>query len=109
MPALAILVPKFPESVSEGTLSRWHKKPGEAVKAGEKVADIETDKIVIDVTAPASGTLAQHSKPEGTVVHSGFSTITWWGVRSVSSNTSWCVKLGVAITTASQAPEASRS
>lgn len=71
MPALDILVPKFPESVSEGTLSRWHKKPGEAVKAGEKVADIETDKIVIDVTAPASGTLAQHSKPEGTVVHSG--------------------------------------
>ncbi len=71
MPALAILVPKFPESVSEGTLSRWHKKPGEAVKAGEKVADIETDKIVIDVTAPASGTLAQHGKPEGTVVRSG--------------------------------------
>lgn len=65
-----IVVPKFPESVSEGTLSRWHKKAGDAVKSGEKIADVETDKIVIDVTAPAAGTLARILKPEGTVVRS---------------------------------------
>jgi 2-oxoglutarate dehydrogenase E2 component (dihydrolipoamide succinyltransferase) len=70
MPAVDIVVPKFPESVSEGTLSRWHKKAGAAVKAGEKIADVETDKIVIDVTAPAAGTLGRITKPEGTVVRS---------------------------------------
>ena len=70
MPAVDIVVPKFPESVSEGTLSRWHKKAGSAVKAGEKIADVETDKIVIDVTAPAAGTLARITRPEGTVVRS---------------------------------------
>lgn len=70
MAAIDIVVPKFPESVSEGTLSRWHKKAGEAVRAGEKIADIETDKIVIDVTAPGSGTLVRIAKPEGTVVRS---------------------------------------
>ena len=65
-----IVVPKFPESVSEGTLSRWHKKAGDAVKAGEKIADVETDKIVIDVTAPSAGTLVRVTKPEGTIVRS---------------------------------------
>ena len=70
MPAIDIVVPKFPESIAEGTLSRWHKKTGDAVRAGEKIADIETDKIVIDVTAPAGGTLARIAKPEGTVVRS---------------------------------------
>jgi|APTNR8051073442_1049403.scaffolds.fasta_scaffold00036_41 2-oxoglutarate dehydrogenase E2 component (dihydrolipoamide succinyltransferase) len=70
MPSVDIVVPKFPESVSEGTLSRWHKKAGAAVKAGEKIADVETDKIVIDVTAPAAGILARITKPEGTVVRS---------------------------------------
>ncbi len=70
MASVDVLVPKFPESVSEGTLSRWHKKAGQAVKAGEKIADIETDKIVIDVTAPAAGTLQRITRPEGTVVRS---------------------------------------
>ena len=65
-----IVVPKFPESVSEGTLSRWHKKAGDAVKAGEKIADVDTDKIVIDVTAPSAGTLVRVTKPEGTIVRS---------------------------------------
>jgi 2-oxoglutarate dehydrogenase E2 component (dihydrolipoamide succinyltransferase) len=68
MPAIAVKVPKFPESVSEGTLSAWHKKPGQAVKSGEKIADIETDKIVIDVTAPADGVLADVREAEGATV-----------------------------------------
>ena len=52
-----ITVPPFPESVEEGTLSAWHKKQGEAVQKNEKVADIETDKIVLEVMAQAAGRL----------------------------------------------------
>lgn len=68
MPVMEVKVPKFPESVSEGTLSRWHKQVGQPVKSGEKIADIETDKIVIDVTAPADGVLTEVRQPEGATV-----------------------------------------
>lgn len=68
MPAVDVKVPPFPESVQEGTLSAWHKKPGDAVTKNEKIADVETDKIVIDVTAPASGVLGRILKKEGSVV-----------------------------------------
>ncbi|HMP76900.1 MAG TPA: 2-oxoglutarate dehydrogenase complex dihydrolipoyllysine-residue succinyltransferase [Kiritimatiellia bacterium] len=68
MPALDVKVPKFPESVQEGTLSAWHKKAGQPVKAGEKIADIETDKIVIDVTAPGDGVLTDVRAAEGSTV-----------------------------------------
>jgi 2-oxoglutarate dehydrogenase E2 component (dihydrolipoamide succinyltransferase) len=60
-----ITAPPFPESVQEGTLSVWHKKPGDPVQKNEKVADIETDKIVLEVTAPESGTLKAILKKEG--------------------------------------------
>lgn len=63
-----ITAPPFPESVSEGTLSTWHKKPGDAVQKNEKVADIETDKIVLEVTAPESGVLKSITKKEGATV-----------------------------------------
>lgn len=68
MPAIEVKVPKFPESVSEGTLSRWHKQAGQTVKSGEKIADIETDKIVIDVTAPSDGVLTELRYSEGATV-----------------------------------------
>jgi 2-oxoglutarate dehydrogenase E2 component (dihydrolipoamide succinyltransferase) len=68
MPAIDVKVPKFPESVSEGTLTTWHKKAGQPVKSGEKIADIETDKIVIDVTAPADGVLVDLREVEGATV-----------------------------------------
>jgi 2-oxoglutarate dehydrogenase E2 component (dihydrolipoamide succinyltransferase) len=71
MSAVEIKVPPFPESVQEGTLSKWHKKPGQPVKANEKIADIETDKIVIDVIASADGVLAASPKPEGSSVKGG--------------------------------------
>ena len=63
-----ITAPPFPESVSEGTLSTWHKKPGDAVQKNEKVADIETDKIVLEVNAPESGVLKSITKKEGATV-----------------------------------------
>ncbi|GGM14260.1 2-oxoglutarate dehydrogenase complex dihydrolipoyllysine-residue succinyltransferase [Deinococcus aerophilus] len=63
-----IKVPVFSESVSEGTLLTWHKKPGEAVKRGEVLAEIETDKVVLEVTAQADGVLQSVAKNEGDTV-----------------------------------------
>ncbi|ULH16687.1 2-oxoglutarate dehydrogenase complex dihydrolipoyllysine-residue succinyltransferase [Deinococcus sp. KNUC1210] len=63
-----IKVPVFSESVSEGTLLSWHKQPGEAVKRGEVLAEIETDKVVLEVTALQDGTLQTVVKNEGDTV-----------------------------------------
>ncbi|WP_425146841.1 2-oxoglutarate dehydrogenase complex dihydrolipoyllysine-residue succinyltransferase [Deinococcus sp.] len=63
-----IKVPVFSESVSEGTLLSWHKKPGEAVKRGEVLAEIETDKVVLEVTALQDGTLQSTARNEGDTV-----------------------------------------
>ncbi|AAF09675.1 MULTISPECIES: 2-oxoglutarate dehydrogenase complex dihydrolipoyllysine-residue succinyltransferase [Deinococcus] len=63
-----IKVPVFSESVSEGTLLTWHKKPGEAVKRGELLAEIETDKVVLEVTAQQDGVLQSIAKNEGDTV-----------------------------------------
>lgn len=63
-----IKVPVFSESVSEGTLLTWHKKPGEAVKRGDVLAEIETDKVVLEVTALADGVMQSIAKQEGDTV-----------------------------------------
>ncbi|MBI3779369.1 MAG: 2-oxoglutarate dehydrogenase complex dihydrolipoyllysine-residue succinyltransferase [Gammaproteobacteria bacterium] len=66
-----ITVPVFPESVTEGTLLTWHKRPGEPVTRGELLAEIETDKVVFEVPAPVDGTLTEITMPVGAVVKSG--------------------------------------
>ncbi|MFC4426540.1 2-oxoglutarate dehydrogenase complex dihydrolipoyllysine-residue succinyltransferase [Deinococcus navajonensis] len=63
-----IKVPVFSESVSEGTLLTWHKKPGDAIKRGEVLAEIETDKVVLEVTALQDGVLTSVAKNEGDTV-----------------------------------------
>ncbi|WP_019587172.1 2-oxoglutarate dehydrogenase complex dihydrolipoyllysine-residue succinyltransferase [Deinococcus apachensis] len=63
-----IKVPVFSESVSEGTLLTWHKQPGEPVKRGEVIAEIETDKVVLEVTAQQDGVLQSVAKNEGDTV-----------------------------------------
>lgn len=63
-----IKVPTFPESVEEGTLTTWYKKEGDSVDRDEKVADIETDKIVLEVSAPAAGVLSDVQVNEGDAV-----------------------------------------
>ena len=63
-----IKVPVFSESVSEGTLLAWHKKPGEAVQRGEVLAEIETDKVVLEVTALQDGMMGATSAAEGDTV-----------------------------------------
>ena len=65
-----IKAPTFPESVADGTVAAWHKQPGEACARDELIADIETDKVVIEVNAPSEGALAEILKAEGEVVQS---------------------------------------
>ncbi|UZT76132.1 2-oxoglutarate dehydrogenase complex dihydrolipoyllysine-residue succinyltransferase [Ectopseudomonas chengduensis] len=66
--AIEIKAPTFPESVADGTVATWHKRPGEAVKRDELIVDIETDKVVIEVLAEADGVLAEIIKNEGDTV-----------------------------------------
>ena len=66
--SLEIKAPVFPESVADGTVATWHKKLGEAVKRDELIVDIETDKVVMEVVAPADGVISQVIKNEGDTV-----------------------------------------
>ena len=54
-----IKAPTYPESVQEGTLVTWHKKVGEYIDRDELLADIETDKVVLEVPSPESGVLKE--------------------------------------------------
>src|SRR5919205_3958728 len=69
--ATEIRVPTFGESVSEATIGRWFKKPGDAVKADEPVLELETDKVTLEVNAPASGTLGDILAKDGETVSPG--------------------------------------
>lgn len=66
-----IKAPEFPESISEGTIAAWHKAPGESVRRDELLVEIETDKVVLEVVAPADGALTELLKAEGDTVESG--------------------------------------
>ncbi|MDA9905076.1 2-oxoglutarate dehydrogenase complex dihydrolipoyllysine-residue succinyltransferase [Hyphomicrobiales bacterium] len=63
--------PTYPESVADGTIANWVKKEGQAVKQDELIAEIETDKIVLEVLSPINGKISKILKPEGEVVNSG--------------------------------------
>ena len=67
---IEIKSPTFPESVADGTVANWLKKVGEAVEQDEVIAEIETDKVVLEVVAPINGTLTEILKNEGDVVNS---------------------------------------
>jgi 2-oxoglutarate dehydrogenase E2 component (dihydrolipoamide succinyltransferase) len=66
--AIEIKAPTYPESVQEGTIATWHKNAGDTVARDELVVDIETDKVVLEVVASASGTLTEVLKNEGDIV-----------------------------------------
>jgi 2-oxoglutarate dehydrogenase E2 component (dihydrolipoamide succinyltransferase) len=66
-----IRVPQLPESVADATLVAWHKQPGDAIRRDENLADLETDKVVLEVPAPANGVVREIKIPSGTVVTSG--------------------------------------
>ncbi|ANY79200.1 dihydrolipoamide succinyltransferase [Microvirga ossetica] len=69
--ATEIRVPTLGESVSEATIGRWFKKPGDPVKADEPVLELETDKVTLEVPAPASGTLGDIVAKDGETVSPG--------------------------------------
>ncbi len=66
-----IRVPTLGESVSEATIAKWFKKPGDAVKADEPLLELETDKVTLEVNAPASGVLAEITAKDGETVAAG--------------------------------------
>ncbi len=69
--SIEIKVPELPESITEATLVNWHKKPGEAVARDENLVDLETDKVVLEVPAPADGVLREIKAEDGATVAAG--------------------------------------
>ena len=67
---IEIKSPTFPESVADGTVANWVKKEGESVAQDEILAEIETDKVVLEVVAPSDGVLTKIIKNEGDIVNS---------------------------------------
>ncbi|MBC6941786.1 MAG: 2-oxoglutarate dehydrogenase complex dihydrolipoyllysine-residue succinyltransferase [Xanthomonadales bacterium] len=68
--SIEIKVPVLPESVSDATIASWHKKPGDAVRRDENLVDLETDKVVLEVPAPADGVLKEIRFDTGATVTS---------------------------------------
>jgi 2-oxoglutarate dehydrogenase E2 component (dihydrolipoamide succinyltransferase) len=68
--SIEVKVPQLPESVADATLVNWHKKAGDRVERDESLVDIETDKVVLEVPAPASGVLKEIRVEDGTTVGS---------------------------------------
>ena len=68
---IEIRVPQLPESVADATLVAWRKQPGEAAGRDENLADLETDKVVLEVPAPAAGVIKELKVQPGTTVKSG--------------------------------------
>ena len=66
-----VKVNELPESVADGTLVEWHKQPGDVVKADEALAEIETDKVVLEIAAPGSGIVGPQLRKKGDTVKRG--------------------------------------
>jgi 2-oxoglutarate dehydrogenase E2 component (dihydrolipoamide succinyltransferase) len=71
MAILEVKVPQLSESVAEATMLQWHKKVGESVARDENLIDIETDKVVLELPAPAAGVITQIVKGDGSTVVAG--------------------------------------
>ncbi len=69
--SIEVKVPQLPESVTDATLVSWHKASGDAVKRDENLVDLETDKVVLEVPAPADGVLGEIRVDDGATVTSG--------------------------------------
>jgi 2-oxoglutarate dehydrogenase E2 component (dihydrolipoamide succinyltransferase) len=67
--AIEVKVPLLPESISDATVSTWHKKVGDHVSRDENIVDLETDKVMLEVPAPMDGILKEILKPEGSTVN----------------------------------------
>jgi 2-oxoglutarate dehydrogenase E2 component (dihydrolipoamide succinyltransferase) len=69
--SIEVRVPTLPESVTDATLMSWHKQPGDSVKRDENLVDLETDKVVLEIPAPADGVLSDIVCSDGDTVTAG--------------------------------------
>lgn len=106
--ATEIKAPVFPESVADGTIATWHKKVGEPVSRDEVICDIETDKVVLEVVAPADGSLVAIIKDEGDTVLSD-EVIAQFEAGAGAATAAPAVEQAVAQTQAGAAPVVERT
>jgi 2-oxoglutarate dehydrogenase E2 component (dihydrolipoamide succinyltransferase) len=69
--SIEVRVPTLPESVADATLVSWHKQPGDQIQRDENLVDLETDKVVLEIPAPADGVLSQILQGDGSTVQAG--------------------------------------
>ena len=69
--SIDVHVPPLPKSFGDATLVAWHKKPGDMVRRDENIADLETDEVVVEVTAPANGVMGEQKVATGITVTGG--------------------------------------
>ncbi len=95
--SIEVLVPNLPESVSDATLISWHKNAGDFVNKNENLVDLETDKVVLEVTAPESGILSKIFKESGAIVTSGelLANVEVDNIKSTASNESKSASLSI--------------
>src|SRR5712691_10790148 len=101
---IEVKVPELSESVAEATLLAWHKKVGEAVKRDENLIDIETDKVVLELPAPADGVLAKIIKGDGGTVKAGEVIATLDTEGKAAASAAVPAKAGTQPTTPAPAP-----
>jgi 2-oxoisovalerate dehydrogenase E2 component (dihydrolipoyl transacylase) len=87
--AMTVTMPQLGESVTEGTIARWLKQPGELVSKYESIAEVVTDKVNAEIPAPAEGSMGEHIAKEGAVVAVGEPICTIETVEQGQANSAW--------------------
>jgi 2-oxoisovalerate dehydrogenase E2 component (dihydrolipoyl transacylase) len=87
--AMTVTMPQLGESVTEGTIARWLKQPGEPVAKYESIAEVVTDKVNAEIPAPAEGSMGEHIAKEGDVVAVGEPICTIETVEQGQANSAW--------------------
>src|SRR5450631_1535801 len=99
--ATEIRVPTLGESITEATVGKWFKKPGDSIKLDEPLVELETDKVTLEVNAPASGQLAEINVATGETVAVG---ALLGAIGSAAANATSPAKAAAAPTAAAAAP-----
>ncbi len=107
---IEVKVPQLSESIAEATLVAWHKKAGQAVKRDENLIDIETDKVVMELPAPADGVIVKILKADGELVTSGevIALLDTTAKAAVEAPAAPAAKAAVAPTSAAMSPAAAK-
>jgi 2-oxoisovalerate dehydrogenase E2 component (dihydrolipoyl transacylase) len=102
--AMTVTMPQLGESVTEGTIARWLKQPGEHVAKYESIAEVVTDKVNAEIPSPAEGSMGEHIAKEGAVVAVGEPICTIETVEQAQANSAWYQGDGAAEAPAAPAP-----